>query len=68
MTKGSSTLRYNLYTSATHATIWGDGTGETAPRGGNLLGGNFTVYGRIPARQNVLVGTYSDMITVTVDY
>lgn len=68
LAKGSSTLRYNLYTSATHATVWGDGTGGTGRKGGNVLRGNFTVYGRIPARQNVSVGTYSDVITVTVDY
>lgn len=68
LAKGSSTLRYNLYTSVTHATVWGDETSGTGKKGGNVLKGNFTVYGRIPARQNVSVGTYSDVITVTVDY
>jgi spore coat protein U-like protein len=68
MTSGSSTLHYNLYTDATHTTVWGDGTGGTGTRGGQLLDGNFTVYGRIPTRQNVSVGTYSDAIMVTVDY
>ena len=27
-----------------------------------------TVYGRIPARQNAWVGTYSDTVVVTVEF
>jgi spore coat protein U-like protein len=29
---------------------------------------DFTVYGRIPARQNASVGSYSDTITVTITF
>lgn len=64
---GNGTLGYNLYTDATFATIWGDGTG-----GGVIVNGNknqdFTVYGRIPPQQDVGVGNYSDVITVTVSF
>ena len=29
---------------------------------------HYTVYGRVPALQNARSGSYSDVITVTVDY
>jgi hypothetical protein len=35
---------------------------------GTSTPGNHTVYGRIPARQNAFVGTYTDAVTVTVTY
>lgn len=64
---GNGTIQYNLYTDATYATVWGDGTG-----GGVVVNGSqntdFTVYGRIPPQQDVGVGTYSDVITVTVAF
>lgn len=62
-------LQYNLYTSATYLTVWGDGSGGTGtvfpPR---VQGKTFrtTIYGRIPARQNVRAGSYGDTIFVTV--
>ena len=72
----SDTLGYNLYTSATLGTVWGNGSG-----GSSTVSGSFkltpgqptksaqnTVYGRIPAQQDVGVGAYSDSITVTVTF
>lgn len=76
MGSGVNRLNYNLYTSGTFATVWGDGSGSTQIVSGSvtivLLGGtteNHTVYGRIPAGQtSVVPGSYSDTVTVTVIY
>lgn len=74
MTSGANTLNYNLYTNSTRTTIWGDNTSGTSRiSDGYLLGlgttvRNYTVYGRVPALQNVAAGAYADTITVTVNY
>jgi len=70
LTAIGSALAYNLYVDPTRLTIWGDGTGGTATVSGTGTGANVetTVYGRIPAGQNVAVGSYSDLITVTVTF
>jgi spore coat protein U-like protein len=74
MHSGASVMNYNLYTTGTYTTVWGDGTGGTQTiLDGYLLGLgpvalSYNVYGRIPANQNVAAGTYSDAITVTVTY
>jgi spore coat protein U-like protein len=70
---GSWNLNYNLYTSTARTTIWGDGTGGSVSQtlsGGTLSGGrrrfSRSVFGRIPALQNVGVGSYGDTIVMTV--
>jgi spore coat protein U-like protein len=77
MASGANLLNYNLYTSASYGTIWGDGTGGTGVIADSLtvpaLFGSasvdHTVYGRIPGSQtSTAVGSYSDTITVTVTY
>jgi spore coat protein U-like protein len=75
MTSGSNTLNYNLYSDITRTTIWGDNTGGSSRVTGTILvqllvptSNNHTVYGRIPAQQNVAAGSYVDSITVTVNY
>ena len=66
----SHTLNYGLYTSSGYSTIWGDGTGGTSTVAGTGSGAaqSVTVYGRIPAAQFVAAGSYSDLVTVTVNY
>ncbi|MDA8093479.1 MAG: spore coat U domain-containing protein [Betaproteobacteria bacterium] len=72
MASGTATLDYNLYTSASHVTVWGDGTGDTETRSypGLLVLGNaeLTVYGSVPQGQFANAGIYSDTIVVTIDY
>ena len=68
MSSGANQLNYNLYTDATYTSVWGDGTGGSSVVNGNALTANHTVYGRIPARQNVPVGNYADTITVTITF
>jgi spore coat protein U-like protein len=65
---GTDALLYNLYTDPTRLTIWGDGSPGTGVLSLSGTGGNYTVYGRIPARQNVPVGTYGDTITVILTF
>lgn len=71
LTSGGSTLRYNLYTTNARNQIWGDGTGGSLSVTNNftaLLGVDqtTTVYGRVPAGQNVAPGSYADTILVTI--
>jgi spore coat protein U-like protein len=73
---GTSTrLAYQLYTDALHTQIWGDGTAGTTIASGTFTFSGatsqdypFTCYGLIPASQNVLVGSYADMISVLVTF
>ena len=71
----ADTLQYNLYTSNTYATVWGDGTGSTGTVTGTGTGIATsvaeTVYGQLvdsTANQNVSPGSYTDTITVTVSF
>jgi len=65
---GTNVLSYNLFVDATRLTIWGDGSGGTQTVSGSSTNATFTVYGRITARQNVKIGSYTDTVTVTVTY
>ncbi|MET0229713.1 MAG: spore coat U domain-containing protein [Rhodanobacteraceae bacterium] len=64
------TLLYNLYTDPAHTLVWGDGNGATATAGGIGTGtaNTLSVYGRMPAHQNVSVGRYVDSIVVTISF
>jgi spore coat protein U-like protein len=73
---GVNALNYNIYWSTAFNQIIGDGTGGSfagtagpfvVPAGGSNLATG-TLYGMIPASQDVAPGGYSDVITVTVTY
>lgn len=68
MLSGSNELLYNLYTDAARTIVWGDGSSSTATVMGMGTSSNHTIYGRLPARQNVSVGAYSDTVTVTLTF
>ncbi len=68
MTSGLHHLLYNLYIDAALTTVWGDGTGQSMTVTDTQSVANYTVYGRIPARQNAHVGVYSDTIVITVTF
>lgn len=69
LVSGSHNLNYNLYTDAARSLVWGDGSGGSVTVGGNTdTSAEHTVYGRIPARQNVYSGSYLDSIVVTLEY
>ena len=65
---GTNKLTYYLYQDAGRVTVWGNtaGTGLSINGTGNAQGS--TVYGQIPAAQNVPAGSYSDTVTATVTY
>jgi spore coat protein U-like protein len=64
----TSSLFYNLFTDPSHLSIWGDGSPGTSLVSFSGTSGSRTIYGRIPAGQNVSVGTYGDTITVTLTF
>jgi spore coat protein U-like protein len=71
MVNGSSRLDYNLYVDAGHTKIWGDPSPNQVTGGLCLnlgCGATWTVYGLIPASQDVPVGTYADTVTATVNF
>jgi spore coat protein U-like protein len=72
MRKGAEPLAYNLYLEATHGVIWGDGNDGTSHHGPVVPPQNspvtVTVYGRMPARQNVSAGAYTDTIIATINF
>jgi spore coat protein U-like protein len=76
LANGANALRYNLYTDSARTLVWGDGSGGSQLVSDNLglsngnpqRTRNYTVYGRIPALQDVAVGSYADTLLVTVNY
>src|SRR5262249_4789432 len=72
LTKSSENLSYNLYLDAAFAVVWGDGSGTTGDytKGNptNNTDVNLTVFGRIPAQQDVSAGSYSDTIVATINF
>lgn len=74
MSSGADRISYNLYKEASHTTIWGDGTGGTGTFIDIILVVLLGVFidhpinGSIPAGQYVAAGSYTDTITVTVEY
>lgn len=67
---GSNVAHYQLYTSGSHASIWGDGTAgtSTVTGTGNATQQSYTVYGQVQSQATPAPGSYSDTITVTVTY
>jgi len=63
-------MNYNLFTSPSMVTVWGDGSAGTSTVLLRKVNRNrpvtTTIYGRIPPGQNVSVGAYSDSVTVTI--
>jgi spore coat protein U-like protein len=69
-TSGTDRLNYNLYTSSSMSTVWGNGSAGTSTvllqRVNRRRPVVTTIYGRIPAGQNVSVGSYAETLTVTI--
>jgi len=69
-------LNYNLYFDAAFTQIRGDGTGGSQTGGATLTvssssrtaSATSTIYGRMPAAQNAVPGSYADTIVVTITY
>ncbi len=67
MSDGRDYLVYQLYDNTGRTTVWGNGSGGTATISMNSSG-TATIYGRLPAKQNVSAGAYADTILVTVSF
>ena len=72
MNNGAAQMKYNLYTTAAATTVWGDGTGATATVAGTgsgvLTASQKIVYGSVANGQDLAIGNYTSLITVTVTY
>ena len=76
MKSGNNALNYNIFWDTTYSQIMGDGsggsfagtTGSFRVTAGGTSTSTGTMYGFIPASQDVAPGSYTDMITVTVTY
>jgi spore coat protein U-like protein len=71
MMRRGTRFEYNLYLDAARTIVWGDGTSGTStytvrPPDGQTV--SVPIYARIPPRQNVAIGTYSDTIVLTILY
>lgn len=71
MTDGTDTLSFELYNDAVGGTVWGDSVGH-AGNISNTPASNapttHTIFGRIPALQDVGAGAYAGSVTITVNY
>src|SRR5687768_11098718 len=72
MNQVTELLLYNLYLDASRSVIWGEGAGgsqmEIVPDPPNNKDVPLTIFARIPAGQDVSAGSYSDSVTVTIQY
>jgi len=69
MASGANRLSYNLYLDAAHTQVWGDPSPSSYST--NFVwysGATVTVYGLIPALQDVATGSYSDSVTATINF
>ena len=70
--KGTERLAYNLYRDAARTTVWGDFTGGTSAHTDlsplKKEDVSITVYGRIPPGQDVSAGSYTDSVTVVLNF
>lgn len=70
MLAGANLLTYEIYRDSTRTVVWnttntnsGTSTSKNTP-----INSGFIAYGRIPAGQDVAIGSYSDTVLVTVNY
>ncbi len=69
MKSGANSLGYQLYLDAGRSSIWGDGTASSTHAGtGTGSTQSLTIYGRMPSLANVVPGSYTDTVTVTISY
>jgi spore coat protein U-like protein len=69
-TPASPRALYFLYLDPSRSIPWGDGTGGTRLYAGTGTGlpQSVPVFGRVPARQRLAAGTYSDDVLITVSW
>ena len=69
MQSGNHSLHYNLFTNPSRTVVWGNGAGGsgtvTVTKNSTVT---LSVYGLIPAGQDVGVGTYVDSLMATINF
>ena len=65
-TAGNSYLPYTIYQDASHTVVWDNSTGMTVAPAPDNTPRTISLYGRIPAGQNVASGTYTDVVSVSL--
>jgi spore coat protein U-like protein len=70
MSGGTDFLTYELYQNSSRSTVWGSGVaaGETIVTAPSKAARTFTVYGRVPAGQDVAAGSYNDTVIATINF
>jgi spore coat protein U-like protein len=70
MSSAQNFLNYFLFQDSARTIAWGNGSALGSKRSGTGTGSNqaLTVFGRIPSGQNARVGSYTDVLTITVEY
>jgi spore coat protein U-like protein len=66
---GTNFLSYDLFQDAGRTTVWGTGGDVlTPPAAPSKAPRNYSVYGRVPANQDVPAGNYTDTVVATVNF
>jgi spore coat protein U-like protein len=70
--EGTGALLYNVYLDAAQTAIWGDGTPGSriwsTPNPAVRTKINVPIYGRVPAGQDIGIGSYGDTLMITINY
>jgi spore coat protein U-like protein len=69
--KGTERLDYNLFRDPARTVVWGDFTGGTwayTDINPEKQSTTVTVYGRIPPGQDISAGSYTDTVTVVINF
>lgn len=65
---GTDVLAYSLFQDTGRTTVWGNTAGTGVAETGTGTVQNVTVYGAVPAGQNVPAASYSDTVVATVTF
>jgi spore coat protein U-like protein len=67
---GAEVLRYDVYQDSARTSVWGCDatTDQSFTAASSNTSTTLTTYGRVPAGQDVAVGSYIDTVTVTVTF
>jgi spore coat protein U-like protein len=68
MASGGSFLSYGLFQDNAHSITWGNTAGTGVVYTGTGVAGSVTVFGQVPATQNVPSGTYNDTVVATITF
>ncbi len=68
LTSGADTLDYTVYSDNARTSIWKTGGGNNVSGTGSGANQTLTAYGRMPANATPAAGSYTDSITVTINY